>query len=216
MGDAARMQKLMNELCGQIPTAETVVQLIEEANYEKLLTLFQDVQESHGAGVANLLMKQVQIAHPEAYAKYKAQLEQSTTIILQAHDRAVDQLNSLAHGLSETDYQVLLTEKLEQSQINYIVKVFFEKAAYIDLQAFLNWMDIVETVPSGFPESWPDGLILAYSYEPLQAYVQQVYHNMPEALRTEENLALLMNRLAQGLTQAAWKFGRSQRGTNGT
>jgi 5S rRNA maturation endonuclease (ribonuclease M5) len=211
MADGARAQKLMNELFGQLPTAETVVALIEEANYEKLLKLFQDVQDSHGAPVANLLMKQVKTIHPAAYAKYQAEVKKSKTIILDAHNRAVDNLNAMAHGLSAVDYQILLAEKLEQSHLSYIVKVFFEKASYIDLQAFLNYMDEVEAVPSGFPDSWPDALVLAYTYEPMEAYVQQVYHNAPEALQTEDNLVIIATRLAQGLTQAAWKFGRETR-----
>jgi hypothetical protein len=45
----------------------------------------------------------------------------------------------------------------------------------------------------------------------MEAYVQQIYHNAPEALRTEDNLAIIATRLAQGLTQAAWRFGRETR-----
>jgi hypothetical protein len=217
MADGARAQKLMNELFGQLPTAETVVALIEEANYEKLLKLFQNVQDSHGAPVANLLMKQVKTIHPAAYAKYQAEVSKSKTIILDAHNRAVDNLNAMAHGLSAVDYQMLLAEKIEQSHLIYIVKVFFEKANYIDLQAFLNYMDEVESVPSGFPDSWPDALVLAYTYEPMEAYIQQVYHNAPAELQTEDNLVIISTRLAQGLTQAAWKFGREARKkSNGT
>lgn len=155
--------------------------------------------------VANLLMKQVETMFPEEYKRYKAQLESAKAIILEAHERAVQKLNNLAHGFVDADYQVLLAHPLQQSSLNYVVKKFFGPGSFIDIEAFGRYIDEATVLPAGLPDSWPDGLKLAYVYEPLEAYFQQVYFNMPESMQQEDNVPLIMQSLASGLLQAYWK-----------
>ena len=211
MGDAARKralaQKMVNDVFGDLPKAEVIAGLIDEANYDKLLVLLQDVQTSHGVGVANLLMQQVQMAYPEAHKKYKDQLKQSTATILNAHGKAVEQLNSIAHGgFVLGDYKVLLAEPTIQSHLIYVKKKFFDGVDMVDVQAFMDMIADAETVPPGYPEAWPDALKFAFGYTPLIDYGRQVYHNLPEELKTEDSAVIIFNKFARVLAYIVWEI----------
>jgi hypothetical protein len=191
-----RAQKLMHEVFGKIPTAESVVEFIEERNYEKLLEMMQDLKATHGDGVVNLLMEQVKTFDPEAYQQFQDELSQAKQVILQAHNNAVARFQADAK---------MLIQDLDESLIEKIADKFFPSKERVE--------EFIQSIvggerPEGYPDNWPDLLIHSYIYEPLQDLVRFTYRHLPD--KSSENFAKMHQNLASGLAHAAWLHERDK------
>lgn len=211
MGDAARRQKLKEELAGAgLPTAQEIADLIDESNFEKLLEMIVDLDREHGAWVPAMLMKEVSMYHPEQHKRYQASLKESRKQVVEfinRRDVTVQTVESTEVALSsisqnryrhliEADYQYLLNEKLEQSHYNYLIKIFIEGLEILKPAVFVKYYQADPVIDEDLPSSWPRLLKAVYHWSQMQEFVRNIFHHWPKDLAYKSKEHIVYQNLA--------------------
>lgn len=226
MGDADRRKKLLNDMFGKIGIdAATIVEWIRDSKMEALLKAMQDIEEKHGAGVCSLLMKEVEIYHPEEYRKYRKMVEDARASVLEFLDRKDVQVkvdpsvqgikridatneNIDLSVLTQEDYDILLSHETSKSDIVHLANRFVKKLNVIDVSAFLADYKLIESgekeLPEGFPNNWPQMLKASFIWPEVRLLAERLIFKVVEEERTDLTMDLIMNNLAKGLYLSAY------------
>jgi len=208
--------KLKAEIFGKLPESKSIAALIDQSNYPKLLELMADVEREHGKIACQILLKELEIAHPEAYRKWRIDVKEAKQKITLALAKGhLSYKESPFQGLLQIDWNILCELAINKTQLERIAKTVIEELDYISVAEFLDHYEqfIERPDPESIkelPEAWPNALKIAATFPPLYEFAEQLYCNLPTKQQTSASRKVLVNNLAKALVVAAGNLQRNR------